>query len=186
MVEKIKEPVSWSIALDVAVKRFSTTSLIPLTLSSDFENSEPRKTNVLSLAVWTVFIASAKEFCWALRVAMSFFKSLLSLNSLKVKRALHAASFNGLPRIRTAAPDAAINAGSRRRYRESPVCSLSAFNFVVGGAKTSATRRSSTWSSAMAFCSFKREHRRYSIDSAKAANFANISLVLTTQNMGVE
>ena len=36
---------------------------------------------------------------------MSFFKFLLSLHNLKIERALHAASFKGLPRIRPAAPD---------------------------------------------------------------------------------
>ena len=143
--KKFKERVSWSITLDVAVKRFSTTSLVALTFFCVFEISEPTKTNFLSLVVWTVFIASAKEFCWAKTVEMCLFKSLLSLQSLKIERALHAASFNGLPRIRPAAADAAINAVIRRRCREWPVCSLSAFGFVGSGAKDSATRRNSRW-----------------------------------------
>ena len=117
---------------------------------------------------------------------MSLFKFFLSLNNLKVERGLHAASFIGLPRIRPADPDAAINAGIKRRRRECPVLSLFSFGFVDGGVKDSATRRSSNWSSAMAFCSFRRRFTRYLIDSAKPANFVNISLVLTTQYMGVE
>ena len=58
---------------------------------------------------------------------------------------------------------------------------------LVGGvAKDSVTRRSWRWSSIMVFRSFKRRFTRYSIDSAKPANFANISLVLMTQFMGTE
>ena len=184
--KKFKERVSWSIALDVAVKRFYTISGITSTFSCVFEISEPSTTNFLSLAVWTVFIVSAKKLCCAMRVDMPFFKSLLSPHSLKIERALHAASFKGFQRIRPVAPDAAINAGKRRRCREGSVCFLSLFGFVGSGAKDSATRRSSRWSSPMAFYSFERRFTRYSIDSAKLANFAKISLVLTTQNMGVE
>ena len=62
-----------------------------------------------------------------MRVELSFFKSLSLLHSLKIERALHAPSFNGLPRIRPLAPDAAINAGIRQRCRECPVCSSSSF-----------------------------------------------------------
>ena len=68
-------------------------------------------------------------------VEISFFKSLKSLHSLKIERALHAASFIGLPRIRPAVPDVAINAGTKPRYRECPVCPLSSLGVVGGGAK---------------------------------------------------
>ena len=110
-----------------------------------------------------VLIANKEEFCWAMRVEMSFFKSSLSLHSLKIWRALHAASFNWLTRIRPAAPDAVIDSGISRHCRECPVFPLSSSCFVGGVAKDSAIRRSSRLSSAMAFWSFKTRFKRYSL-----------------------
>ena len=119
-------------------------------------------------------------------VEISFFKSLLSLHSLKIEKVLHAVSFIGLPRTKLAAPDTAIKARIKQRCRERPVCPLSSFGFVDGGAKGSVTRRNWRCLSAMAFFSLRRRFTQFSITSAKPAKFANILLVLTTQYMCVE
>ena len=156
-------------ASDVAVKRSSLTSLIALTFSCVFENSEPRKTNVLSLVVWTVLIVSAKEFCWAMRVEMYSFKSSLSLHSLKIERALHAASLKGLSRNRPAAPDAAINAGIRRRCRECPVQRFFFVLFCEWWCERLGNSKELKVVVCNGFCSFRRRSTQYSIDSAKPA-----------------
>ena len=121
--------MSWYTALEVTVKLFSTTSLTALTFSCLFDMFEPKRTKFPPLAVLTVFSASAKNFCWSMRVEMCLFKSLFLLHSLKTKRALLSATLIGLLWNRPAALDPAINAKLSRRCGASSVCPLSSSFF---------------------------------------------------------
>ena len=104
-----------------------------------------KEVKISVVRVFYRFHGFSEKILLAMRVGMSFFKSLLSLHSLKIERALHPASFNGPPRIKPAPPDAdaATNTVFNRRCLACPVCPLYSSCSVGGGAKDLAIWRSS-------------------------------------------
>ena len=91
------------------MEQFFDTSLKALVFSGLFNISQPRGT-FFSLAGQIAFIASAKKFCWKVRVERSFSKFVLSLHGLNVEKPLPVESPNEFPRIEPIASNAAINA----------------------------------------------------------------------------
>ena len=132
---------SWRTVPPVAYKGASKASRRASTLFWVSAIYVPRGENCSSLASWTWWrLCSKIAWRWSILRTL-FFRTELSLNKLKMERALQAAFRIGFPKTRPATSEAVMSVGTSRgcRWWVEPKEGGS----IEGGAKEDATRNSS-------------------------------------------